>query len=293
MPAKRAPKAPPKQAPPENAPPERGAGDGASKTLTAAHAGPDPVSDDVLRGLPVEYAAAPDMPSAIHSREVASLARLAKAQQARLRAVGIGPAVIDQLARFSRRLVVLERDWQKARKAVHLTPAERKLLAEAEALDNKLVAGGRWGLRKDPDALEELARIAEGSGLVDTVQDLVDGVALWDGRDAERAQTDVTDEDLARAAELAELLGPAAEKEGADVDAAAALELRNRCFWAADELANDVRQGGRYAFRLQPKMAAKFVSRYRTAAYRRGRRNAKAAAKPAQPAVPANGATPA
>ena len=65
---------------------------------------------------------------------------------------------------------------------------------------------------------------------------------------------------------LADALEPAAEKEDKDVDAAAALELRNRCFWSADKLAKEIREGGRYAFRLQPKIAAKFVSRYRLSA---------------------------
>jgi hypothetical protein len=64
------------------------------------------------------------------------------------------------------------------------------------------------------------------------------------------------------------------------MDAALAFELRNRTFWAADQLAAEIRQGGRYAFRDTPKIAARFVSHYRTALVRRSRR--KAAAKQAE-----------
>ncbi len=46
-------------------------------------------------------------------------------------------------------------------------------------------------------------------------------------------------------------------------------------FWAADGLAKEIREGGRYAYRLQPKTAANFVSRYRAALTRRSRRKAK------------------
>jgi hypothetical protein len=255
----------------------------------AAQAATDPASNEALLARPKEYAAAPDMPVEVAIREIASLARLAKTQHARLAKLGITTDAVDELAHYGRRLEALEAAWQRARGGVRLSAAERKLLAEAEALDSKLVEGGRWACRKDPQALAELSRIAEGSGLADTIQDLRDLAAFWTARAGERTQTDITEKDLRRAVELADRLDEAAAKESADVDAALAIELRNRCFWAADELAVDVRQGGRYAFRDQPKLAAKFVSRYRAEVNRRSRRNAKKL--PAQ--APANGVSPA
>jgi len=57
----------------------------------------------------------------------------------------------------------------------------------------------------------------------------------------------------------------------ADVEATRALDLRNRAFWAAHELAQDLREGGRYAYAANPKLAAKFTSRYRTTAVKRTR----------------------
>ena len=139
-------------------------------------------------------------------------------------------------------------------------------------------------MRNDAEAQTELDRIAEGSGLVDTVQDLKDLVAFWGKHSAERSYTAVTEKDLARAATLADDLEPAAGKEANHIDAAAAMDLRNRCFWAADNLAKEIREGGRYAFTLQPMIARKFVSRYRQSAIRRAKKaKAKKTTTPATP----------
>ncbi len=183
----------------------------------------------------------------------------------------------DTLARHGLRLEDLEKAWGTARSNVKLTPAQKKLRDEAELLDPKLVAGGRWACRKEEKALEELTRIADGAGLVDTIQDLRDLVVFWSSRKDELASTDITEKDLARAAALADDLDAAAAKEASNVDAARAIDLRNRSFWASDELASEVREGGRYAFRGEPKIAARFVSRYRASAMKRARRKLKAA----------------
>ncbi|AUX48100.1 uncharacterized protein SOCE26_096300 [Sorangium cellulosum] len=246
----------------------------ASKAKRSSTPPADPTSDEALLALDSTYAASPDMPASIAERELTSLARLARAQQARLSRIGITADRVDVLARFARRLGALEKAWQRARGAVKLTSAQRKLRGEAEALDAKLLAGGRWGCRKDPAAQAELSRIAEGSGLVDTIQDLRDLVAFWSEHEADLGVTDITRKDLQRATALADALEDAAANEASDASAAYALELRNRCFWAADELAKDVREGGRYAFRDQPKIAAKFVSRHRMSIKRRSRKKA-------------------
>jgi hypothetical protein len=101
---------------------------------------------------------------------------------------------------------------------------------------------------------------------------------------------DIAAKDLSRAAALADALDSAAANEASDVDAARAIDLRNRVFWASDELAKEFREGGRYAFRGEPKVAAKFVSRYRVSQTRKSRRKkaeggkAVSAAKTANPA---------
>jgi hypothetical protein len=241
-----------------------------------------PTTDASLLALPASYGDAPDIPVAVAVNEIASLARLAKSQQASFTAIGLGPDVIGSLALLGRRLVALEKAWGAARDSVKLTPAQKKLRDEAEILDPRLVAGGRWACRKDGKALEELTRIAEGSDLLDTIQDLRDLVVFWAAHPKELGDTDITAKDLARATFLADSLDVAAASEGSNVDAARALDLRNRAFWAGDEAAKEVREGGRYAFRGEPKVAAKFISRYRATAMKRSRRKLKAQ-KPAAP----------
>ncbi|WP_437732813.1 hypothetical protein [Sorangium sp. So ce1335] len=257
----------------------------APRTRRPAAQAHDPTADDALLALDPSYAAAPDMPVGVAERELTSLSRLARAHQARLSRIGIGSDKVDLLARIARRLGALEKAWQKARGAVKLTAAQRKLRDEAEALDAKLVAGGRWSCRNDAAAQAELSRIADGSGLADTIQDLRDLVDFWSDHESALGVTDITRKDLERAVALADALEEAAANEASDASAAHALELRNRCFWAADELAKEVREGGRYAFRDQPKIAARFVSRYRASVKRRSRLKATATESVAAPVL--------
>ncbi len=262
--------------------PGAAAGRGASKRPVGRSPAADLSSDEALRALPADYAASPDMPVKLAQQELGALARLAKTAAGPLAKVGITAVQTAQLQRFATRLGSLENAWQRARGSVTITAIERRRLTEAEDLERQLLAGGRWACRKDPEALVELARIAEGSGLGDTIQDLRDLVTFWEGHRGELALTDIKPRDLARATELADALTSAAEKEDASLTASAALELRNRCFWAADELAKEIREGGRYAYRLQPKTATKFTSRYRASLLRRARRKS----TDAQPSAP-------
>lgn len=244
------------------------------KTVPSA-AAHDPTSDDALRALPAKFASPPDMPIEVAIREWTGLANQAKALAKAFGAIGLGADTIGLMGGFAKRLAANEKRWQVARTGVAISAKERKLLAEAEALDSKLLAGGRWALRHDEDAQRELSRIAEGSGLRDTVDDLRDLGDFWKANREALSQTRITEADLKRAAELAETLAPAAEKEAGDLDAAAALELRNRTFWAGDRLAKDIREGGRYAFNDQPKLASKFVSRYRSTQQKKSRKKGK------------------
>ncbi|WP_437278065.1 hypothetical protein WME90_43720 [Sorangium sp. So ce375] len=263
--------------------PRSSSGTPAAKTKRPAAKTHDPTTDEALLALDPGYASPPDIPLSVAERELASLSRLAGAEQARLAKIGVTADKVDLLARFARRLGAIEKAWQKARGAVKLTSAQRRLRDEAEALDAKLLAGGRWGCRNDDAAQAELSRIADGSGLADTIQDLRDLVDFWADHEGALGVTDITSKDLSRASALADALEDAAANEASDASAAQALELRNRAFWAADELAREIREGGRYAFRDQPKLAAKFVSRYRASVKRRSHRKVTAAAPVAVP----------
>lgn len=247
----------------------------AKKTTPTPTPPPDPTLDASLLALPLTYADPPDIPVDIARRELASLARLARLCAPELAKVGIPAETIDLAARFAGVLGRKQKAWERARGGVALTAAQRKLLVEAEQLDTKLVAAGRWALRRDPAALAELSRIAEGSGLVDTLQDLRDLQVFWEEHAEHLGRTLATPKDLARAAVLVTQLEPAAEKESVELDAVQAQELRNRAFWAAHELAQEIREGGRYAHAGNPKLAARFTSRYRGALQRRTRAKTK------------------
>lgn len=84
-----------------------------------------------------------------------------------------------------------------------------------------------------------------------------------------RGKTDITNQDLDAPPSWRRRSTTPPPKQESNVDAASAQELRNRCFWATDELAKEIREGGRYAFRAEPMTAAKFVSRYRASVARR------------------------
>lgn len=114
------------------------------------------------------------------------------------------------------------------------------------------------------DAQAELGRISEGSGLDDTLHDLRALLDFWERHEEHLDRTLITRRDLERAATLVEQLEPVAHKEADDVGAAQAHELRNRAFWAAHEVAREIRDGGRYVYADRPKVAAKFRSRYRS-----------------------------
>lgn len=256
----------------------------ASKKQAAARPrSADPASNEALRALPADYGDAPDMPVGVAVAEFAALHRLARTVAAPLEKVGITAQQRDTLGRLVTRLKSLEAAWQRARASVRLGAGERQKLADAEALNKQLLAGGRWALRKDAAAQAELSRIAEGAGLVDTIADLRELVTFWSRRASAMKYTDITSRDLTRASSLADVLEDAAAKETDSLDAATKLNLRNRCFWAADELCRELREAGRYAFRLEPKIAAKFTSRYRISANRRTRQKP----KNEQPATPA------
>lgn len=238
-------------------------------------AGHDPLSDEALFARPPELADAPDMPISIAVLEHGGLAKLARKHGSRLAAIGIAADQIALMGRFPKRLQGLERDWQKARNR-GLPAGLKKQQDEAERLKRKLLGGGEWACRKDQAALAILAAIRQGTGLADTINDLVDLYAFWNARPGELKHTKITRPDLGRASHLADTLSEAATDQAADTDAAQAYELRNRCFWAASELASEIRQGGRYAFDDTPKIAARFVSRYRVAIARRARRTKRA-----------------
>jgi hypothetical protein len=234
---------------------------------------PSETSDEALLAKPASYADAPDIPIAVAIQESKKLAALATKERAALLRVGVERRTLDALPVLSKRFAELERAWTKERQRTAPSVAKRKDVADAEAIKREMLDAGAWACRKDAGAIDELAKIREGTGIVDLIQDLRDLVEFWRARPKEMKFTRVTDRHLSRGRKLADSLSAGLDTDG---DAPRAQELRNRCYWTLDELAKEVRSGGRYAFTAQPKIAAQFVARYKAERARAARRRSKA-----------------
>lgn len=249
-----------------------------------------PASEEALLAAPAAYAAPPDMPVDVAIREWRQLASVARKLQATLGKIGLEKSSAATLAALADALDTRERAWQKTRPS---TGKVKKLRSEAETLKRSMLAAGEWALRDDNGALEELARIREGTGLVDTLNDLRELAAFWKTHASALSKTRLKSTDVVRAPALASELGTLADEEHANTDAAQALELRNRCFWTGDALAKEIRKAGRYAFHDQPKIAARFSSRYQADKSRieTVRRRKGASAGASQPSAGPNGSS--
>ncbi len=168
------------------------------------------------------------------------------------------PALIELLSEA-------EKAWGRARFAKSQS-SRGALRKEAEALRSSLMNAGRYLLRRDAAAQIELARIAEGEGLADLVQDLDD---LADFVEA-RAATFALDRRLpkrapARARELA------AELREVDPGDGGLMSARNLAFGALDFVLGEVRAAARYLFADEPRTLAPFLSRHEALRAQRSR----------------------
>ena len=77
---------------------------------------------------------------------------------------------------------------------------------------------------------------------------------------------------LVRNAQVGKQLSTGVSDERLDPEPAGTRDLRDRAFTYLDELVNDVRSAGRYAFRGEPAVAKRFASRYRRRQRTGGRR---------------------
>ncbi len=230
----------------------------------------DPKREAALLLLPSSYADTPDIPVEIAVTEIGTLYKLAKKESKTLGRFGIGSKQIEELGSLGKELQERQRAWITARD--HSASSDKKTLRqEAELLKSKMLAAGEWALRHDDEALRELARIREGSGLPDTIEDLYHLANFWTKHAPILKETKLVPADVKRSSALAAELHDVAGEEVSNMTASRALELRNRCFWAATAAAGEIRQGGRYAFSDQPKMASRFASRYRQTKNRRSR----------------------
>jgi hypothetical protein len=199
----------------------------------------------------------PSLPVRVLLLEADRLRKAAHASAAQLKKLpGFIAAHLHDLPALIEHLSDTEKLWGRTRFAK--TQSSRGALRkEAEELRSTIMNAGRYLLRRDATAQAELARIGEGEGLADLIQDLDD---LADFVEA-HASTFALDRRLPKkASQRARQL--ADELREADPGDGGAMRARNLAAAALDFVVGEVRAAARYLFSDEPRMLAPFLSRY-------------------------------
>lgn len=215
----------------------------------------------------------PDQPVSVTIAEGLRLAELSKGKVAALGRVGVDPALVRGLAARVQLLVQREAAWNKARakNTAGLSPARIK---EAEALKSRVFAAARFLLRKDAVVQQQLDQIAMGTGVADLAEDLrALGELVRAHPQVFRADPTFPKDAASKCEQRAQALAVGLDP----VEAAEALEARNRAFWLLVEANSEVRAALRYLWRDKPTLLATLGVSY-VAATRKAARQKRAAA---------------
>lgn len=215
----------------------------------------------------------PDIPVATVLQEAHELNALLREERvrARLLAVGVHDGAFAQLPVAEGALRAAQSEWTVARDR-NKSDAQKDREARGLALRSELVAAVRWNLREDRKAMAVLSAVQEGEGVADLVQDLEDLATLI----TVHLEAFTRDQSFDAPAQAESARGLAAEIRSGLAESkqttpqSAAKELRDRAYTYLDDLTERVREAGRYVFRRDPAMSARFGSAYK----RRKRRRA-------------------
>ncbi len=214
----------------------------------------------------------PEIPFAIAAQEWADLATVvgAPAVREKLLSVSLSATVLDTLERDIDAARAAQSEWMELRDRSK-SQGLRNLEEKGYALRQNLLQSCRWNLRHNRIALATLTAIAEGEGVADLIQDLLDlahliekQAAVFAGDQTFNAQTAVQE---ARSVAGDLQAGTAAAK--LTTEQTAAKDLRDRAYTYTADRVSQVRMAGRYVFRNDPAMASKFASAYRRRQRRR------------------------
>lgn len=218
-----------------------------------------------LAQIPVDEIEAPSLPIEVALQEAHDLNTLVGNPEIRdrLTAVGLPKAEFTALPRAVAAAREAQSSWIVVRDRTK-DDAQRAREDEGTKLRANLIAAARWNLRDDRVAQATLDAIQEGEGVEDLVQDLIDVATLIE----QRADAFATDETLdtddavanARAQAKAIRSGLSAARLARTQDDAK--DLRDRAYTYLAARVSAVRAAGRYAFRTEPQMLAKFGSAY-------------------------------
>lgn len=241
-----------------------------------------------LEAIAREDVAEPRIPIAVFLQEAHDLATLVVQAEVEKELVHVGVTKktltgLDTIVAAARQA---ESDWVVV--FDRTKPAtQRKLEDQASVLRSELTAACRWNLRDDRVALATVNAVATGDGVPDLIQDLNDLAHLIESRSA-AFKSDTTFDAAAKAKEahkLASELEQGVSTTKLADEQAQAKDLRDRAFTYLYDQVALIREAGRYAFRDNDSMRARFAS-----AYKRSRSRAVVSEDPApgQPVAPAN-----
>jgi hypothetical protein len=228
----------------------------------------------VLDALPLEDIDEPDLPMSVLLQEAHDLYAIVKDEPVRsaLVAVGVEPEQIDTLDNVINATRAAQSQWVVVRDR-HKEQAQRDREEQGYTLRGSLLASCRFNLRKRKKAKATIQAIAEGEGLPDLVQDLVDIAQLIDDhRDAFARDTTFdagTKSEEARTLSAEIQAGLSSERQGETREQSK--DLRDRAFTYLNTQVSDLREAGRYRYRDDRQQSAKFASAYERRRRRRAR----------------------
>ena len=248
----------------------------ASKKASKKTRGPTVDIEARLAALPTETAEDnPDEPVNMLNAMADRIAALGHPVLPQLRKLpGFEERWVTELPAYARTLALGELQWAEGRAGSRagISPKRVKL---AEALRTNAVASGRYLLRADPVAQQQLDQIQEGSGVADLVADLRALSSLLTTHAAAfAADPSLTPDSAAQAATFASEMSA-----GIDPSGAAALQARrNRLFWLTKEAVTELRAALAFLWRKQPTKIALLGTTYVAQLKRQSRARAKKAA---------------
>lgn len=216
-----------------------------------------------MLGLPAGSAEKhPSMPVRTAQLEAERLWAVAKPARAKFVALEDFPVdTFDSIPFLIEALAEAETDWQRKR----IAKQQKSLVVlrkDAEGTRRKVMAAGRYLLRKNAEAQVELDRIAEGDGLADLIQDLNDLADLIVAHLAVMTRDKhITEATPGQLRAMAQELGGGEDSEAALL----ALEHRNKVFVALDEALGEVRAAAGYLYSDDPRRLHAYRSQYEAA----------------------------
>ena len=216
-----------------------------------------------MLGLPAGSAEKPpSMPVRTAQLEAERLWAVAKPARAKFAALEDFPVeIFDAIPFLIEALSEAETDWQRKR----IAKQQKSLVVlrkDAEEVRRKVMAAGRYLLRKNAEAQVELDRIAEGDGLGDLIQDLNDLAAFIVAHlDVMTRDKNITEATPGQLRAMAQELGGGEDSEAALL----ALEHRNKVFVALDEALGEVRAAADYLYSDDPRRLQAYRSQYEAA----------------------------